>query len=139
MIDALIAGRLHGAAQQKTSKAGKPFTTAKVRVAIDDGNSLFVGVVAFNEPAQAALMALGDGDAVSLAGTLKPTAWIDREGGARAGLDLTAAQVLTSYHVTRKRRAMQPDQAGEQRQQRGQYRRDDYAADPGESGEGIPF
>ncbi len=112
MIDGLIAGRMHGAAQQKTSKAGKPFATAKVRVAIDDGNSLFVSVVAFNEPVQNALLALGDGDAVSLAGTLKSTAWIDRDGNARPGLDLMAAQVMTTYAVTRKRRAQQPEPDG---------------------------
>ena len=30
MIDVLIQGRLHAAPQQRTSKAGKPFATAKL-------------------------------------------------------------------------------------------------------------
>ena len=50
MIDALIQGKLHAKAQQRTGKAGAP----------------------------------------------------------RVGLDLTAHAVLTAYHVTRKRRAVQP-------------------------------
>jgi single-stranded DNA-binding protein len=66
---------------------------------------VFVNVVAFSESAQAALLALGDGDAVALAGTLTPKAWVDREGQARPALDMVAAQVLTAYQVKRKREA----------------------------------
>jgi len=137
MIDALIAGKLHGRPTQRTSKNGNPFTTCKVRVPTGE-DSVFCMVICFEQQAQAALLALGDGEAVALAGSLKVGVWQALDGSTRPSLDLTAAQVLTSYHVTRKRKAMQPDQAGEQ-QQRKQYRRDDYAADPGESGEGIPF
>ena len=133
MIDALIAGKLHGAPSQKTSKNGNTFTTAKVRVPSGD-DSIFCNVIAFDQDAQSALLALGTGEAVALAGSLKVGTWTARDGAARPSLDMTASQVLTSYHVTRKRKAMQPEQAGQQ--QRQPYRRGDYAAAPGELDDG---
>lgn len=138
MIDALITGKLHGAPSQKTSKNGNTFTTAKVRVPSGD-ESIFCNVIAFNQDAQGALLALGTGEAVALAGSLKVGTWTARDGTARPSLDMTASQVLTSYHVTRRRKAMQPEQEGQQ--QRQPHRRGDYAADPGELDDGgdLPF
>jgi hypothetical protein len=52
------------------------------------------------------LLALDDGDAVALAGTLTPKVWIDRDGNARPALDLVAAQVLTAYGLGKKRTAV---------------------------------
>lgn len=111
MIDALITGRIYGTPAEKTSgKTGKSFVTAKVRAAAGDGESLFVNVIAFDGSVCAGLLALGDGDSVSLSGALTPKVWTDRDGHARPALDLVAHGLLTSYHITRKRRAMQPDQ-----------------------------
>jgi hypothetical protein len=46
---------------------------------------------------------------VALAGTLTgASAFTDKEGAARPSLDLVAHQVLTAYHVRRKRKEMQP-------------------------------
>lgn len=106
MIEALIGGKLHGTAQHKTGKTGRAFVTAKVRAHSGEGD-VFVNVVAFSESAGEALLALGDGEAVSVAGTVKPSAWIDRDGQARPSLDMVAAQVLTVYHVNRKRKALE--------------------------------
>ena len=108
MIDALISGKLYGQPTERTSKTGKPFALAKVRAAGGDGESLFVNVIAFDTAPCTALLALGDGDSVALSGSLTPKVWTDKEGNARPGLDLVAHQVLTAYHVTRKRRAVQP-------------------------------
>jgi len=108
MIDALIAGKVFGQPKTMTSKAGKPFATAKVRAAAGEGEALFVNVIAFDAGAVAALLALGDGDSVALAGSLTPKVWTDREGNTRPAVDLVAHQVLTAYHVTRKRKAVQP-------------------------------
>ena len=113
-IEALILGKLYQRAEQRTGKAGRPFVTAKARTAAGEGESLFVNVIAFSESACAALLALDAGDAVALAGTLKPGAWTDREGTARASLDIVAAQVLTVYAFKKKRDATR---AGDQRQQ----------------------
>ena len=107
MIDALIAGKLYGQPKQMTGKAGKPFAIAKVRAAAGEGDALFVNVIAFDPDTVAALLALGDGDSVALAGSLTPKVWTDREGNSRPAVDLVAHQVLTAYHVTRKRKALQ--------------------------------
>ena len=108
-IEALILGKLHQRAESRTSKNGKPFVTATVRAAAGEDNVLFVRVVAFSETACTALLALGDGDSLALAGTLKPTAWIDKAGDARAGADLVAAQVLTTYGLAKRRTAVRGD------------------------------
>ena len=108
MIDALIQGKLHAKAQQRTGKAGRPFVTAKVTTTAKDGNAQFVNVIAFAPDACNALLALGAGDAVALAGELASSIYTGKDGAPRVGLDLTAHAVLTAYHVTRKRRAVQP-------------------------------
>ena len=107
MIDALIAGRLYGQPTERVGKAGKPFAVAKVRATASDGESLFVNVIAFDAAPSGALLALADGDSVALSGSITPRVWTDKEGNSRPSLDMVAAQVLTSYHVSRKRRAMQ--------------------------------
>ena len=106
MIEALVSGKLHGQPAQKIAKTGKPFVVAKLRAHAGDAD-VFVNVIAFSQGACEALLALGDGDAVALAGSLTPKAWTDREGVARPALDLVASQVLTAYHVTRKRKALE--------------------------------
>jgi single-stranded DNA-binding protein len=70
-------------------------------------SDVFVNVIAFSPAACEALLALGEGDAVALAGSLTPKAWTDREGTARPALDLVASQVLSAYHVTRRRKALE--------------------------------
>ena len=107
MIDALIAEKLYGQPKQMTGKQGKPFAIAKVRAAAGEGEALFVNVIAFDPATKAALLTLGDGDSVALAGSLTPKVWTDREGNHRPSVDLVAHQVLTAYHVTRKRKAVQ--------------------------------
>ena len=87
-IEALILGKLHQRAEQRTSKTGRPFVTAKARTAAGEGESLFVNVIAFGDTACAALLALDAGDSLALAGTLKPGAWTDREGNARPSVDM---------------------------------------------------
>ena len=106
MIEALVAGKLHGQSVQKTARTGTLFVVAKVRAHAGDAD-VFVNVIAFSQAACEALLALDDGDAVALAGSLVPKAWTDREGMARPALDLVASHVLTAYHVTRKRRALE--------------------------------
>lgn len=114
MIDALIAGKLYGNPTEKTSKAGKPFAVAKVRTTTGDGDSLFVNVIAFDVGTCAALLGLGDGDSVALAGALTPKVWMDREGNTKPSLDMVAHGVLTAYHVTRKRKAVASKQEGDE-------------------------
>jgi single-stranded DNA-binding protein len=113
MIEGLVAGKVYGRPEQRTgTNSGRPFVTAKVRAATSGGEMLFVNVLAFDATAQAALLALSDGDAVSLAGTLTPKVWTDREGQARPSLDMVASQVLSAYQVKRKRDAVGTAAAG---------------------------
>lgn len=111
MIEGLVSGRLQGRPEQRSDRNGQPFVVAKMRTApaAGDGDSLFVNVVAFAEAACTALLALEDGDVAALAGSLTPKVWTDREGTARPALDMVATQVLTAYHVSRKRDAMTDD------------------------------
>ncbi|TAM89001.1 MAG: single-stranded DNA-binding protein [Candidimonas sp.] len=106
MIDALIAGKLYGAPKSGTGKTGNTYTTAKVKVATAQGETLLCGVIAFDDSAQTALQALGDGDAVALAGTLTPKVYQAKDGEYRPGLDMVAHGVLTAYHVRHKRQAV---------------------------------
>ncbi len=119
MIDVLIQGRLHAAPQQRTSKAGKPYCTARLIAAAGGGEGVFCNLIAFDAAAVAALLALAAGDSVAVAGTATPRAYV-KDGEPRASLDVTAQQVLTAYHVTRKRSAMQqaPDRAASDRDRR---------------------
>ena len=106
MIDALIAGKLTAAPEQRTGKNDKPFVTCKVRAAGGDGEGIVINVIAFSASACNGLLALDEGESVALAGSLTPKAWIDREGAARPALDLVVHQVLTAYAVQRKRKAV---------------------------------
>ncbi len=112
MIEALVSGKLQGQPEQRTAKTGRAYVQARMRVAAGAEEAHFVRVTAFSESACAALLALGDGDTLAVAGTLKPGAWVDRDGNAKPNLDLVAAQVLTAYHLKRRREAVQPGEAG---------------------------
>lgn len=111
MIDGLVGGKLHGKPAQRVGQSGKAFVTAKVRTPTANGDALFVNVIAFSESMGAALLALDDGDSVSISGALTPKAWIDRSGEAKPSLDMVAHALLTTYHVTRKRQAVSAKQA----------------------------
>lgn len=132
MIDGLVGGKLYGQPTQRISKTGKPFAIAKVRATAGDGESLFVNVIAFDDEPVAALLGLGDGDSVALAGSLTPKVWADKEGNTRPSLDMVAHQVLTAYHVNRKRKAMHQDAS-----EPGQHSKDEawQARAPQERGE----
>ncbi len=109
MIDALIAGKLHGQPTEKIGKNGKPYVIAKVLAATAEGDNLIVNVITFNDAVGDALLALDEGDSIALSGSLTPKVWTDKEGQARPALDLIAHQILTVYNVNRKREAAGED------------------------------
>jgi single-stranded DNA-binding protein len=108
MIEGLIAGTLVGLAETRQGKNDTRFALAKVKATAGDGESLIVNVIAFAAEASAALMALDDGDAVALAGSLTPKVWTDKQGNTRPALDMVATQVLTVYHAAQKRADIAP-------------------------------
>jgi single-stranded DNA-binding protein len=112
MIEALISGKLIGAPDRRTSKGGKPYVQARMRVPAGAEGVHFVRLTAFSDTACTALLALSADDALAVAGTLKAGVWAPQNGEPRVNLDLVAAQVLTVYHLERRRRAMQGDDDG---------------------------
>lgn len=124
MIDALIGGKLFGRPTRRVGPSGKPFVTCKVRTSVSDGESVFVNVICFERSVIEPLLALDDGDSVALSGSLTPKVWSPSNGGSpRAGLDLVAGAIITSYHVKRKRETVQGKVADSDR---GQSYRDAY-------------
>jgi single-stranded DNA-binding protein len=109
MIEALITGTLTCLAEQREGKNNTSFVLAKVKATSGDGEPLIVNVIAFAPEACATLLALDEGDALALTGTLTPKVWTDKQGNTRPALDLVASQVLTVYQVDRKRAALGGD------------------------------
>lgn len=106
MIDGLIAGRLMGDASRRVDKAGRTYIVARMLARSKADEEFIVNVIAFDDAPCAALLALQDGEALTIAGPLTPKVWTDKQGNTRPSLDLIAAQVMTAYHVNHKREAM---------------------------------
>jgi hypothetical protein len=106
MIDGLVAGRLMGDASRRVDKAGRTYIVARVLARNRADEEFIVNVIAFDEAPCAALLALADGDALSLVGALTPKVWTDKQGVARPSLDLIAVQVMTAYHASRKQASL---------------------------------
>jgi single-stranded DNA-binding protein len=96
MIDGLIAGRLMGDPSRRVDKTGRSYFVARVLARNKADEEFIVNVIAFDEAPCAALRALADGDALSLAGPLTPKVWTDKQGQARPSLDLVATRVLSA-------------------------------------------
>jgi len=95
MIDGLIAGRLMGEASRRVDKTGRTYMVARVLARNKADEEFIVNVIAFDNAACASLLALADGDALSLAGSLTPKVWTDKQGNARPSLDLIAQRVVS--------------------------------------------
>jgi len=97
MIDGLIAGRLMGDASRRVDKMGRSYIVARVLARNKADEEHIVNVIAFDGAPCAALLALGDGDAIALSGSLTPKVWTDKQGNHRPSLDMIAVQVLTAF------------------------------------------
>jgi single-stranded DNA-binding protein len=78
-----------------------------MRVSTGDEQGQFVNVTAFSDSVQGALLALGEGDAVAVAGTMSIKTWVNREGVAVPDVSIIAAQILSVYDLKRKRQPVQ--------------------------------
>ena len=96
MIDGLVAGRLMGEASRRVDKVGRGYVVARVLARNRADEEFIVNVIAFDDAPGAALLALADGDGVSLAGALTPKVWTDKQGIARPSLDLIAVRVMAA-------------------------------------------
>ena len=104
MIDALIGGKLHGKPIERTGPSTK-FVVCKVRTPLQDGDSIFVNVIAFEPEICSALLALDDKDSVALSGAITPKVYTPKGGDPRPALDMICHGMTTAYHVSRKRQA----------------------------------
>lgn len=101
MIDGLVAGRLMGDASRRVDKAGRGYIVARVLARNKADEEFIVNVIAFDDVSCAALVALRDGESLTLAGGLTPKVWTDKQGIVRPSLDMVATHVLTAYHAGR--------------------------------------
>jgi single-stranded DNA-binding protein len=103
MIDALVTGKLIRDPALKTGPSGKPYCNFLLSVPTGDGEPVIVSGIAFAEVAER-IGKLGKGDAVSVAGSLKPTEWTDKTTGeTKHGLNITVSAALSAYDVKKRR------------------------------------
>jgi single-stranded DNA-binding protein len=110
-LHALISGSLFRAPESRTSKNGRQFVSATIRVK-DGGESRFVNLAAFSDTAQAELVRLKDGDAVSVQGPLKAGTYTASDGTTKLSISINADQILALKQQPKKREvkpAQQPD------------------------------
>jgi single-stranded DNA-binding protein len=105
MIDALIRGRLVADPDRKLTKAGKDYATARLSVTDREGGEHLALLTAFDDGAVRALLSLGKGDALVVAGELSIGVWTPESGEPRPSLRVLVHQVLTPYAVQRRREA----------------------------------
>lgn len=105
MIDALVAGKLFGKPELRTSQGGRNYVKGKLRVATRGDESIFVGLVCFSRTLGEALAAMDDGDSVACSGELSLRGYLDKHGQPQAGVDLVVAAFTTAHHMARKRDA----------------------------------
>lgn len=110
MLSVLVECTLTAAPAARTTARGAPFTTARMRVAGEDGESVWCSIIAFQGAAAEALAALSSGDAVAIAGHAALSRW-EKDGEQRAGLRITATRVMSVYEAGQRRKAASPSQA----------------------------
>ncbi len=119
MFDGLLGGKIYGQPAQRTGQSGKTFVIVKLRVPVGDGESMFASLIAFDSKACAALLALGDGDSATVAGSVTVKVWTGHQDGQpRPAVDVVVQQVLSVYAIKKKRDKVQgTDDGGDAPQQ----------------------
>jgi single-stranded DNA-binding protein len=101
-VHVMIAGSLFREPTQKTSKTGKPFVVATIKVAAD--NELqFWNVLAFSESAQAEILRLAFGEALTVQGSLKVETYT-KDGEVKVNRTCFADNVLALRQPPRERK-----------------------------------
>ncbi len=91
-IHVLVTGILHKDAVSRISQNGNSYVTCSVR-AEQDGQTLWANVICFDEAAQAELLRLHAGDALSVQGKATPKVYM-KDDEPRPSLQVTASRVL---------------------------------------------
>lgn len=96
MMCALVVGVLKDAPAVRTSKAGREFLTATLRVLTGgERGSLFIDVMAFEAGVVESLRVMKAGAPIALSGEMTPTTWTAKDGTTRSGWRMTASAMLT--------------------------------------------
>jgi single-stranded DNA-binding protein len=98
----LVTGTLYRAPEQRVSKAGRNFVVATLRADYRDRETQWWKVACFSETAQAELMRLSEGDAVSCQGALQVETY-DKDGETKLSLSVRADQVVALKQPARQR------------------------------------
>jgi single-stranded DNA-binding protein len=99
----LVSGAVFRAAEQKTSKAGKSYVLATIKVAADNSVDFWT-IMAFSETVQTELLRLGEGDKLSAQGSFKVEPYTARDGQTRISRTLFADHVLALRQPPRERK-----------------------------------
>lgn len=107
MLSALASGTLVRTPKSGTSASGTRWCNATLRVPCGQDKegaalSAFVTILAFSDVADQ-LARLDAGDAVSVAGNLKPTEYQAKSGEIRHGMEIIANALLSAYQLRKKR------------------------------------
>jgi single-stranded DNA-binding protein len=103
MIDALITGKLIRDPVLKTGPSGKHYCNFLLSVPTGDVEPVIVSGMAFADAAER-IGKLMKGDALSVAGALKPSEWTDKTTGElKHGLNVTVSAALSAYDVKKRR------------------------------------
>ncbi len=94
MIRAMVSGTLHADPESRTSKTGKPYCTARLKADSGDNNTVWCSLIAFGQEGER-LATLKAGQALSVSGRAKLSAWLSKDGQPSAGLDLTIDELAT--------------------------------------------
>ncbi|QXP94367.1 single-stranded DNA-binding protein [Methylococcus capsulatus] len=135
-IHVLLSGELHRDPVQRTSASGKTFVTANVR-SQSDGEIIWCSVITFSEDAQAELMRLRAGDALSVSGKAKLGVY-QKGDEYRASLDVVASSVIALKPKPRERKPRQARTDGRQFDPRDAYQQPGAGVDPDLNYE-VPF
>lgn len=111
MIDALVSGRLRGAVTVRTGKNGSPYASWRLSTTDKNGDSVLCGCIAFSASVIDAAQRLSDGDSIAVSAEAAIKTWTGNDGMPRHGLDLVVHGVLTAYHLGRKRKTSEPEEA----------------------------
>jgi single-stranded DNA-binding protein len=114
---ALITGVIFRNPVQKTSRAGKQFTSCTVRVGSDDSASAdFWSVLIFSESAQLELLRLEIGDAVSVRGKMEIKTYVANDGTTKISRSIFADAAIGLRPVprTKAKAAKAPASQGQQ-------------------------
>jgi single-stranded DNA-binding protein len=105
----LALGTLVDEPVERTSRDGKAYATARLRVPTEE-EPAWVSIIAFDPAAVRALLAHAKGDTIAVTGRAKLTMW-EKNDAHRAGLSVVVEGVLSAYQLEKRRTAARAEGA----------------------------